>query len=666
MANKIFRDMLNPQKKLVRNGFDRSYLNNFTAKIGELLPVMCVETVPGSHYEIKVADFMRTIPMRQAAFIRSNQHFDFYFVPYKQLWRYFDDFYTQRSVPTSSLNGSTSSPSAAPNAQLAAIYAQIASSRDEEAVTVKNVGDIGENIAYGCEKMVNMLGYGSCKAYDVTDSDTRTMLASKSPNLFRAAAYQKICFDYYRQPFYDLPYTNIAYNFNLDDANFETGVVSANYNVTEFNVQHYRYARMFQMHYRQWKKDLFTGVLPNTQFGAISVVSTGSGSAVQQAVELAVSGSTGLISSVGESARVWAQGANDDSSGYFIASDIMSPDVQQNYGVFNVPILEEESPDPSHAGVIANQYSNSRPQIGVMSNGTTVTGTASGNVTIPASSGSFNILDLVKAQAVQKWRETTMRAGFRNVDQYDAHFGVKPIFTEKDRCVFIDSVTSPLEVNSVLNTNAGASVGDTQVPLGEMGANAMSAINSNKTIQFDAKDFGVIMCIYSMLPEATYEGIGLDFMNAKILRDDYFTPEYENVGMVPVSMDNFRLQALPSVNGFAARYYEYKVNIDRQTDEFNAYNGHVGAFATWSPARQIDTPQDQSGVSAPRLFARDLYVNPRYYRNIFSRLPYLTDDDDPYMPQKTIGDSAHDSFMHQCYFDIKCVQPMSVLGLPNY
>lgn len=77
MANKIFRDMLNPQKKLVRNGFDRSYLNNFTAKIGELLPVMCVETVPGSHYEIKVADFMRTIPMRQAAFIRSNQHFDF-------------------------------------------------------------------------------------------------------------------------------------------------------------------------------------------------------------------------------------------------------------------------------------------------------------------------------------------------------------------------------------------------------------------------------------------------------------------------------------------------------------------------------------------------------------------------------------------------------------
>ena len=662
MANKIFRDMLNPQKKLVRNGFDRSYLNNFTAKIGELLPVMCVETVPGSHYEIKVADFMRTIPMRQAAFIRSNQHFDFYFVPYKQLWRYFDDFYTQRSVPTSSLNGSTSSPSAAPNAQLAAIYAQIASSHDEEAVTVKNVGDIGENIAYGCQKMVNMLGYGSCKAYDVTDSDTRTMLASKSPNLFRAAAYQKICFDYYRQPFYDLPYTNIAYNFNLDDANFETGVVSANYNVTEFNVQHYRYARMFQMHYRQWKKDLFTGVLPNTQFGAIAVVSTGdSGSAVQQAVELAVSGST-VATSVFSSMSPLSHAEKIDSG-----TGLYSPftgDIQSSNGFITTP--NGQATDIVYLGNNINDVDEPTIEWQQQIPSTAVSGTASGNVTIPASSGSFNILDLVKAQAVQKWRETTMRAGFRNVDQYDAHFGVKPIFTEKDRCVFIDSVTSPLEVNSVLNTNAGASVGDTQVPLGEMGANAMSAINSNKTIQFDAKDFGVIMCIYSMLPEATYEGIGLDFMNAKILRDDYFTPEYENVGMVPVSMDNFRLQALPSVNGFAARYYEYKVNIDRQTDEFNAYNGHVGAFATWSPARQIDTPQDQSGVSAPRLFARDLYVNPRYYRNIFSRLPYLTDDDDPYMPQKTIGDSAHDSFMHQCYFDIKCVQPMSVLGLPNY
>lgn len=660
MANKIFRDMLNPQKKLVRNGFDRSYLNNFTAKIGELLPVMCVETVPGSHYEINVADFMRTIPMRQAAFIRSNQHFDFYFVPYKQLWRYFDDFYTQRSVPTSSLNGSTSSPTAAPNAQLAAIYAQILSSRDEEAVTVKNVGDIGENIAYGCEKMVNMLGYGSCKAYDVSDTDTRNMLASKSPNLFRAAAYQKICFDYYRQPFYDLPYSNIAYNFNLDDAAFDTGVVSPVYSVSEFNTQHYRYARMFQMHYRQWKKDLFTGVLPNTQFGAISVVSTGNSSAVQQAVELAVSGST-VASSVWSKLSGLTQATKlDGMSGTFTNfSGAIAGDqgfLTTNNNTEEVEIGNIIDPDTHEAQI---QWQQQIPS-------TVVSGTASGTVNIPAGTGSFNVLDLVKAQAVQKWRETTMRAGFRNVDQYDAHFGVKPIFTEKDRCVFIDSVTSPLEVNSVLNTNAGASVGDTQVPLGEMGANAMSAINSNKTIKFDAKDFGVIMCIYSMLPEATYEGIGLDFMNAKILRDDYFTPEYENVGMVPVSMDNFRLQALPSVNGFAARYYEYKVNIDRQTDEFNAYNGHVGAFATWSPARQIDTPQDQSGVSAPRLFARDLYVNPRYYRNIFSRLPYLTDENDPYMAQKTIGDSAHDSFMHQCYFDIKCVQPMSVLGLPNY
>lgn len=449
------------------------------------------------------------------------------------------------------MNGSTSSPSAAPNAQLAAIYAQISGSHDADAVTVKNVGDIGENIAYGCEKMVNMLGYGSCKAYDVTDSDTRTMLASKSPNLFRAAAYQKICFDYYRQPFYDLPYTNIAYNFNLDDANFETGVVSASYDVTEFNTSHYRYARMFQMHYRQWKKDLFTGVLPNTQFGAIAVVSTGDGgSAVQQAVELAVSGRTGLINSVGNAAQAWVSGADgigvklDPSSAKYGDSGPSGTD----FNLVNIPYVSEDGTD-SFEGVIANQYSNGRPQIGVFSNGSNVTGTAIGNITIPASSGRFNVLDLVKAQAVQKWREITMRAGFRNIDQYDAHFGVKPIFTEKDRCVFIDSVTSPLEVNSVLNTNAGASVGGTQVPLGEMGANAMSAINSNKTIQFDAKDFGVIMCIYSMLPEATYEGIGLDFMNAKILRDDYFTPEYENVGMVPVSMDNFRLQALPSVNG---------------------------------------------------------------------------------------------------------------------
>ena len=667
MANKIFRDMLNPQKKLVRNGFDRSYLNNFTAKIGELLPVMCVETVPGSHYEIKVADFMRTIPMRQAAFIRANQHFDFYFVPYKQLWRFWDDFYTQRMVPTSASTSVTSSPTITPNMNLGTIYAQIYGSMDSEAVTVPNVGDIGENISAGCKKILNLLGYGSYKAYDITDETIAGMLNNKSVNMFRAAAYQKICFDFYRQPFYDLPYTNVAKNFNLDDAGFDTGNFASTYTVTEYNnAQFLRLARMFQLHYRQWKKDLFTGVLPNTQFGAISVVSTGNSSAVQQAVELAVSGQT-----VASSQWTTIDGLNRT----------MKINSQTgNYAPFSTGVYGDNSShlttpngdalDPVYIGNSINEDTYA-PEITWQQQipSTVVSGTASGNVTIPAGTGSFNVLQLVKAQAVQKWRETTMRAGFRNVDQYDAHFGVRPIFTEKDRCVFIDSVTSPLEVNSVMNTNAGASLPNTgAIPLGEIGGNGMSAINSNKTIQFDAKDFGVIMCIYSMLPEATYEGIGVDFLNQKVLRDDFFTPEYENLGMVPVTMDAFRLQTSASVNGYAARYFEYKVNTDRQSDEFNYYpeTSVVGAFAGWSPARHIDISVQESGITSPRIFARDLYVNPRYYKDVFSRLPYETDAEDVYKPQKTIGDSQYDSFIHQCYFDIKCVQPMSVLGLPNY
>ena len=66
MANKIFKEILHPQAQLPRNGFDRSALRNFTAKIGELLPIMCIETVPNSHYEIKVSDLMRTIPLNHA------------------------------------------------------------------------------------------------------------------------------------------------------------------------------------------------------------------------------------------------------------------------------------------------------------------------------------------------------------------------------------------------------------------------------------------------------------------------------------------------------------------------------------------------------------------------------------------------------------------------
>lgn len=675
MANKIFRDMLHPQAKLSRNGFDRGGLRNFTAKIGELLPIFTLETVPGSHYEINVSDFMRTIPMNHASFIRASQHFEFYFVPYQLIWHKWDNFYTTRSNPKTTLDSLNQVPLAAPNAKLFDLFNQFyLNSQQGNPQALR--GDIGELIGYGCSKVANLLGYVGnylqqqpSNDYGLGNPDGRLWSdASKEkfPNMLRAAAYQKICYDYYRQPFYDLPDVYTPYQISLDDADNSTGLISpeAVYGGTSY---FYRYAKLFQLHYRQWKKDLYTGILPDTQFGAVSIVNTGSSDGGTIDVVLPVTGSAstnGLPVSVSvENALHLVHKAQSSqvSSGtqyYMLEStgeqDPLNP--SQVYMAEGVRHSSSSSIYPLSTSIEGSLYSS-----GNVAATAPISGTARGSIETLGDTGSFSVLSLVRAQAIQKWREVTMRSGFRHVNQYEGHFGVKPIFTEKDRCVFIDSVSSPLNVNSVQNTNAGAftqSDGGVRIPLGDLGANGTSVVGGEKTIKFDAKDFGVIMCIYSMLPEATYINDAVDIMNTKISREDFFIPEYENIGMQPVSNETFRFGPFTysPLRGFAPRYYEYKQNLDYATPEFNEYSSgsgadsapYVGAFAGWCPTRMIQNEY---------VNLRQFYVNPLYFRNVWSVSPTSA---------YNVGDSRLDSFIHQCYFDVKCVQPMSVLGLPHY
>lgn len=479
--------------------------------------------------------------------------------------------------------------------------------------------------------------------------------------MLRAAAYQKICYDYYRQPFYDLPDVYTPYQISLDDADNSTGLISpeAVYGGTSY---FYRYAKLFQLHYRQWKKDLYTGILPDTQFGAVSIVSTGSsdGSSISVSLPLSATASTGgrqvLLNDLQGTGyvnyRASASNFSDGETGAarFGAGDVIDSSPSQRSIEFG-----------AKGEYFENVVHTSSSGLGTFIGDTAVQGYASGSIDNLGGTGAFSVLSLVRAQAIQKWREVTMRSGFRHVNQYEGHFGVKPIFTEKDRCVFIDSVSSPLNVNSVQNTNAGAFTqldGGVRIPLGDLGANGTSVVGGDKTIKFDAKDFGVIMCIYSMLPEATYINDAIDIMNTKISREDFFIPEYENIGMQPVSNETFRFGPFTysPLRGYAPRYYEYKQNLDYATPEFNEYaNGagvdsapYVGAFAGWCPTRMIQNEY---------VNLRQFYVNPLYFRNVWSVSPTSAFN---------VGDSRLDSFIHQCYFDVKCVQPMSVLGLPHY
>ena len=78
-----------------RDGFDLSRKFAFSAKLGELLPVFVEDVMPGDKFKINADWFTRTQPVTSPAYTRFGEYYDFFFVPYHLLWRYFPQFVIQ-------------------------------------------------------------------------------------------------------------------------------------------------------------------------------------------------------------------------------------------------------------------------------------------------------------------------------------------------------------------------------------------------------------------------------------------------------------------------------------------------------------------------------------------------------------------------------------------
>lgn len=81
-------------KKPGRNKFDLGYTNTLSMNMGELAPVLCKDLVPGDKFRIGSQFFCRTMPMLSPAFgnVRATLHY--FFVPYRLVWKNWEDFIT--------------------------------------------------------------------------------------------------------------------------------------------------------------------------------------------------------------------------------------------------------------------------------------------------------------------------------------------------------------------------------------------------------------------------------------------------------------------------------------------------------------------------------------------------------------------------------------------
>lgn len=267
MAN--IMSMKSIRNKPSRNGFDLSLKKNFTAKAGELLPVMVKEVLPGDTFKINLKAFTRTQPVNTAAFARIREYYDFFFVPYDLLWNKSNTVLTQMydnpqhavSIDPSQnlvLNGEM------PYTSSSEIATYINMLSKNSAFSNYNVNFFGYSRPRTTVKLLEYLGYGNFESFIDSDWDTSPLMANLNQNIFGLLAYQKIYSDFYR----DSQWERISPStFNVDYMNGSQMLVNF---ASESFFKNYNF---FDLRYCNWQKDLFHGVLPHQQYGETAVAS---------------------------------------------------------------------------------------------------------------------------------------------------------------------------------------------------------------------------------------------------------------------------------------------------------------------------------------------------------------------------------------------------------
>lgn len=182
------------------------------------------------------------------------------------------------------------------------------------------------------------------------------------------------------------------------------------------------------------------------------------------------------------------------------------------------------------------------------------------------STGNITVADIRAASALQKWLERNNIAGTEYGSQILAHFGVTPPDAVLDKPLLLGQSRDSVYVGSVENNSNAA--GDTSdSPFANVigsAAGFASGMNKGSLIpEFHAKEHGIIMVMYTLVPHAYYNS-GIERQLRHTTIGDFAWPEYARIGDQPVYAEELFAGAASSLTiGYNQRYSEYKFRPDK-------------------------------------------------------------------------------------------------------
>lgn len=233
---------------------------------------------------------------------------------------------------------------------------------------------------------------------------------------------------------------------------------------------------------------------------------------------------------------------------------------------------------------------------------------------------------------------------------------------------FIGSASANVQVNPITTTADTLSSDDTSgTPAGRIYGNGVASSQSD-FFEFDVKEHGIIMGISSFVPDVDYSSYGINLFNQKITREDYFQPEFDNLGKQPISSlvfnpwkladvqsGNKALQLVNTVLGWFPRYVEYKTSVDEVHGQLNGWVNRsfqsAPTLSLWtaprfnaSDSKKFDNWRD-NGLSLDFF-----YIDPSLYDSVFVN--------------QYKGEQYQDQFICEVSNNVQAILPMSVTGEP--
>ena len=538
MSNRLYTSI--PAPKVPRNTFDRSRPNTLTMPFQRVVPTMAEEILPGDLYRAGQEVFARLQPMIAPVMNNMKISNHFFYVPLRTINDHFNEFMWN--------NRQGNYEDVLPYTHLDTLYGVVSQLNTDgkyalAAEVIRMYDFLGLPFRYS-SKTTAQLFVSGWLADSFNDAARQTKLRV---NLAPFIAYAKIWNEYFRDE-------------NVEDDIFDTFETATSYSVfdlvgdvdSEVGTDYAPWAEcILGLQRRAWAHDRFTSALPFAQRGPD--------------VLLPIAGTADVTYKQG-----WLLGDVTPTNVGKVVSKVSGSPTTEASGDFRIYVSSGQSEGPVRGGTSLsdeNVYRNAAYD-------------PAGSLEVDFDNAALTttINSFRRAERLQRWYENSARGGYRPNEATLAHFGIRTPDASLQRAQFLGGFMQPIVVSEVAQTSESTVTS----PQGTLAGKGTS-YKTNGGFRCFFTEHGFVFCLTSALVRANYWQ-GLPKMFSRMERDEYYWPEFANLGEEPVfTKELFVGQNVneDTVFGYVPRYSDYKSAVGECHGDMRS------SLAFWTQTREF-------------------------------------------------------------------------------